>query len=71
MSKSLPRLATVGQIAALLDVPLHRVEYVVRSRPHITPRAIAGGARCFSNEAIAQIRHELNAIAARRNGGGR
>lgn len=66
MKQFVPRLATIGEIARTLDVPLHRVEYVVRSRTHIRPRAVAGSARCFDDNAIAQIRHELNAIDARR-----
>lgn len=68
MTRVLPRLATIGEVAKLLGQPLHRIEYVLRSRPHITPRATAGGARCFDDEAIAQIRHELNSIDARRAG---
>jgi DNA-binding transcriptional MerR regulator len=71
MTRSIPRLATVGEVAKLLRVPLHRVEYVLRSRPHIRPKATAGGTRCFDDDAIAQIRHELTAIDARRAGGGR
>jgi DNA-binding transcriptional MerR regulator len=70
MIPSVPPLATVGEIAKLLRVPLHRIEYVLRSRPHIKPRATAGGARCFDDDAIAQIRHELHAIDARRARGG-
>ena len=66
----IPRLATVGEIAKLLDVPLHRIEYILRSRPQIRPRATAGVARCYDDAAIAQIGHELNAIAARRRRGG-
>ena len=66
MVSSVPRLATIGEVAKLLQVPLHRVEYVLRSRPHITPRATAGGARCFDDQAIAEIRHELNRIDAYR-----
>ena len=64
----IPKLATVGQVAKLLDVAVHRVEYLLRSRPHIRPRAVAGGMRCFDDTAIAQIRHELNAIDAQRAG---
>ncbi|MFH1268674.1 MAG: MerR family transcriptional regulator [Planctomycetota bacterium] len=66
MPDSIPRLATIGEVARLLKTPLHRIEYVLRSRPHIRPRATAGGARCFDDEAIAEIRHELTAIDARR-----
>ena len=65
MSDSPPRLATIGEVAKLLRVPLHRIEYVLRTRSHIRPRATAGGARCFDNDAIARIRLELNAIGAK------
>lgn len=68
MSKPVPKLATIGEVAKLLDCPLHRIEYVLRSRPHIRPRAVAGGARCFDDEAVAQIHHELHAIDARKGG---
>jgi DNA-binding transcriptional MerR regulator len=70
MTHSVPRLATVGEVAKLLRVPLHRIEYILRSRPHIKPKATAGGARCFGDDAIAQIRHELNSIDARQRGEG-
>lgn len=69
MTRPLPRLATIGEVARLLGQPIHRIEYLMRSRRHITPRATAGCARCFDDEAIAQIRHELNVIDARRGGG--
>ena len=62
----LPRLATPTEVARVLGVPLHRVLYVLRSRPHILPRAIAGVARCFDDAAIARVRYELNGIDARR-----
>ncbi len=73
MTESVPKLATIGEVVKLLDVSPHRIEYVLRTRPHIRPRAMAAGVRCFDDGAIAQIRHELNAIAARRAGrnGGR
>lgn len=66
MPKSIARLATLGEVARLLNVPPHRIEYILRSRPHIRPRALAAGARCFDDDALAQIRHELNAIDAKR-----
>jgi hypothetical protein len=65
----LPRLATPAEVARVLGVPLHRVLYVLRSRPHILPRAIAGAARCFDDGAIAQVRHELARIERDRQGG--
>ena len=66
MTGSIPRLATIGEVAKLLQVPLHRVAYVLRSRPHIRPRARAGCARCFDDNGIAQIQHELSNIDTRR-----
>jgi hypothetical protein len=54
-------------IARELGVPLGRVLYVLASRPHIKASARAGVLRLFNNHAVAQVRHELNAIAARRH----
>lgn len=68
MSGRIPRLATVGEVASLLGVPPQRVEYILRTRPHIRPVATAGGARCFDDVAIAQIRHELITIDAWQQG---
>ena len=62
---TVPKLATIGEVARLLRTPVHRIAYILQSRPHIRVRATAGGIRCFDDEAIAQIRHELNSIAAR------
>ena len=61
-------------IAASLGEPLHRVLYVLRTRSHIEPAARAGRLRLYDREAVAMLRHELNAIDARRagwKGGGR
>ncbi len=63
------RLRTPGVLAADLDVPLHRVLYILQTRDHINPSARAGQLRLYDREAIALIRHELNAIDARREGG--
>ena len=67
MNHTAPRLVTVGVIAAELNVPVDRVCRVLRCRPHIRPKAYAGHWRLFDNAAIAQVRHELNAIEARRS----
>ena len=67
MVDRVPKLATVGEVAKALGVPVRRVEYVVRSRS-ISPRATAGGLRCFDDQAIARIRHAITAIDARRQG---
>ena len=60
------KLRTPGVLAADLGVPLHRVLYVLRTRVHITPSARAGQLRLYDREAMSLIRHELNAIDARR-----
>lgn len=65
MAEHVPRLATIGALAQRFNVPLHRIEYIVRSRTYIKPQARAGGVRCFGDEAVAQIRHELRAMDAR------
>ena len=61
------RLNTTGLIAERLQVSPSRVGYVIATRPHIQPAAIAGRVRLFRESAVAQIRHELNAIDARRD----
>ena len=63
-----PKLVTVGVIAVELGVSVDRVRRILAARPHIKPRAYAGNTRLFDNTAIAQVRHELNAIDARRHG---
>ena len=71
---TVPRLKTPGVIASSLGEPLHRVLYVLRTRSHIEPAARAGRLRLYDREAVAMLRHELNAIDARRagwKGGGR
>ena len=57
-------------LAADLDVPLHRVQYILQTRDHIKPSARAGRLRLYDREALSLIRHELNAIDTRREGGG-
>lgn len=67
-----PKLVTLGVIAAQLGVAPERIARILRARPHIRARAYAGNTRLFDNEAIALVRHELNASDARRStkGGG-
>lgn len=69
-TKAVPSLFTSGRIAVELAVPLSRVLYVIATRPHIQPSARAGCLRLFDSHAVAQVRHELNAIDARRSGKG-
>ncbi len=60
-------LLTPGRIAKLLSVRLSRVVYILATRPHIRPRARAGTIRLYDRQAVAMVRHELNAIDARRD----
>lgn len=62
-----PKLRTPGVIAADLGVPLHRVLHILATRQHIHPTARAGTLRLYDQRALAMVRHELNAIDARRS----
>lgn len=53
------QVLTVGRIAEITGEPLHRIEYILRSRPHIRPRARAGRLRIYDEYALAQIQEEL------------
>lgn len=70
--RTIPRLVTVGVIADELGTTPARVTRIIRTRPHIRPRAWAGNSRLFSTQAIAQVAHEIeqqDARKARRAGG--
>ena len=67
---NLPRLRTPGVIAQELGESLARVQYVLRTRPHIRPAALAGRLRLYDRQAVAMIRHECHAIDARQSGKG-
>ena len=60
-------LPTVGIIALRLDVPLHRVEYILRTR-RILPTHRAGNARVYSESDVQYIASELRRIDADREG---
>ena len=60
------KLLTPGRIATELAAPLHRVQYILLTRPYIRPRARAGILRLFDREAVAMVRHELGAIDAKK-----
>ena len=61
MAVSQQPLPTVGEIARRLDEPLHRVEYVIRSR-RIDEAGRAGNARVFSEADVNYIAGELRRI---------
>ena len=65
-AQSIPKLRTPGVIAHELGEPIHRVLYVLRTRPYIMPSARAGRVRLYDRQAVAMIRHTLNAMDARR-----
>ncbi len=67
---STPRLRTPGVIADEVEATLSRVLYILATRPHIKPTARAGNLRLYDRHAVALVRHELNAIDARRGEGG-
>jgi hypothetical protein len=60
-------MPTVGEIARRLGHPVHRVEYVIRSR-RIRPTGRAGNCRVFAEEDIIRIATELAAIERRKGG---
>jgi hypothetical protein len=65
-TNSTPQLITAGVIATKLSAPLHRVLHVLATRQHIRPSARAGTLRLYDYRAMAMVRHELNAMDARR-----
>ncbi len=65
-NENLPKLITAGVIASAVSAPIQRVTHILNSRPHIKPVARAGHTRLYTSDAIAQVRHELNVIDARR-----
>ena len=71
--KTPPKLVTTGVIADELGTTADRVRRVLDRHPEIRPRAYAGIARLFDNEAIARVRYLINRSDARRTGrkGGR
>ena len=64
-----PTLITPGVIAAELREPLHRIQYILATRVHIEPSAKAGTLRLYDRKAVAMVRHEINAMDARRGRG--
>jgi hypothetical protein len=61
MAAKAPAALTVGEIGRRLNKPVHRIEYVLRSR-NIRPASIAGNARVFSETDVQYIRSELRRI---------
>jgi hypothetical protein len=56
-------MPTIGEIARRLGEPVHRIEYVLRTRD-IRPSGIAGNCRVYDEQAIRLIHQELQRIAS-------
>lgn len=67
MVQAIPLVPTVGEIARRIGQPLHRVEYVIRSR-RLQPTRLAGNARIFSEADVEHIAAEIRRIDAEREG---
>jgi len=57
-------LVTVGQVAKRLDVPIHVVAYLLRSR-RIEPTARAGILRLYDEASVKRIAAEVERVARR------
>ncbi len=58
---------TIGEIARRLSEPVHRIEYVIRSR-RIRPSGLAGVARVFTDRDVERIASELRRIDEEKGG---
>ena len=67
MPATAPSMPTIGEIARRLNVPTHRVEYIIRAR-NIKPRGWAGNARVFDDAGVEAIATELDRIEATKSG---
>jgi hypothetical protein len=61
-------MPSVGEIARRLGEPVHRIEYVLRTR-NIRPSGMAGNCRVYAEEDIERVAAELRRIDARKDGG--
>ena len=67
MHASAPALPTIGGIARRTGYPIHRIEYVIRTRD-VKPIGRAGTARIFSDSDVQYIASELRRIDEERAG---
>ena len=61
------QIASLGEIAERLNVPIHRVEYVIRSR-QIKPALVVGGRHIYSEAQIQRISSEIRRIDEEKGG---
>lgn len=62
-----PTIHSVGTLARLFRVPVHRIQYVIRSRG-IAHVGMAGNVRLYDAAAAQWIGSELRRIAAEKEG---
>jgi hypothetical protein len=61
-------MSIVGEIARRLGKPIHRIEYVLRTR-NLRPSGLAGNCRVYAEDDVERIAAELQRIDARKDGG--
>jgi hypothetical protein len=61
-------IPTTGEIARRLGEPVHRIEYILRTR-NIRPSGMAGNSRVYTDADVERIATELRRIDARKEGG--
>jgi hypothetical protein len=66
MPPIIPLMPTVGEIARRLGEPIHRIEYILRTRA-IQPTGWAGNARVFSEADVEFIASEVRRISGERD----
>jgi DNA-binding transcriptional MerR regulator len=59
------RAITLGVMSSRLNIPIHRVEYLVRARD-IKPVSRAGRFRVFDEQAIETLRQEVSQMEQRK-----
>lgn len=59
------RLLTLGQLAAILQIPNHRLKYAI-DQHHITPAMKVGILRVWTEADIPEIKRALEHVAANR-----
>lgn len=61
-------MKSIGQISIELGVPVHRLNYVIRSRGIKEVTRAGGTVRLFDDSAIGQIKFALNAMSVTKKG---
>ena len=59
------RAITLGVIATRLNLPIHRVEYLIRARD-IQPICRAGRFRVFDEQAVSAVKNEVELMEQRK-----